>query len=208
MLKVIVYCSKLYMISNIQFLALIEPNKLVTSDAMDMKNRCQKEYGWNSSKPHLTVFDIIQPFHNEERLVKNFERNIENISPFQIDFCGFHYFSNPTYTLFIKLKDEKKFSEMAQYIRKFLNPVMKSVKYYPPHFNLKKPHLTIAKGISEPEFLRAWQSWEHAEYQSSTTAESILLLKRPFTYGNLKYEIVGDYPLLGKGPLDVQIALF
>jgi 2'-5' RNA ligase len=175
---------------------------------MDMKIRCKNKYGWAYSKPHFTVFDIIQPVYNEERLIRNFKRNIEKISPFQIELCGFDYFSQNTYTLYIKVKDEKKFSEMAKYVRKFLNPIMKSVKDYPPQYNLKNPHLTIAKGIPEPEFLQAWQSWENAEYLSSTTADCILLLRRPFTNVNLKYEIVGDYPLLGKGPLDVQIPLF
>ena len=194
--------------NNIQYLAIIKPNRRVTSDAMDMKIRCKKKYGWNYSKPHFTVFDIIQPFHNEKRVIRNFERNIENISPFQIDLCGFDYFSRKTYTLYIKLKDEKEFSEMAQYIRKFFSPIMKSVKDYPPHYNSKNPHLTIAKGILEPEFLQAWQSWKNTEYQSSTAADHILLLRRPFTYGNLKYEIIGDYPLLGKGQQDIQIPLF
>jgi 2'-5' RNA ligase len=174
---------------------------------MDMKIRCKNDYGWSYSKPHFTVFDIIQPVHNEERLIRNFERNIDNISQFQIDLCGFDYFSRSTCTLYIKLKDEKKFLEMVKYIRKFFKPIMKFVKDYPPKYN-SNPHLTIAKGILEPEFRQAWQSWENAEYQSSTTADRILLLRRPFTNGNLKYEIVGDYPLLGKGPLDVQIPLF
>jgi len=192
----------------IQYLAIIKPNTRVTSEAMDIKAHCKNEYGWDYSKPHFTVFDIIQPVYNEERLIRNFERNIENISPFQIDLCGFRYFFNSTYTLYIKLKDEKKFAEMAQYIRKFFKPIIKSVKDCPPLYNSKNPHLTIAKGILEPEFRQAWPSWENAQYQSSTIADRILLLKRPLTYTPLKYEIVGDYPLLGKGPMDAQIFLF
>jgi 2'-5' RNA ligase len=194
--------------NHIQYLAIIAPNSRVTSDAIDMKIRCKNEYGWNYTNPHFTVFNIIQPIHNEERLIRNFERNIKNISPFQIDLCGFDYFSASTYTLYIKLKEEKRFSEMAQYIRKFSNPIMKSVKDNPPHYNFRNPHLTIAKGILEPEFLQVWKSWENEEYQSSTIADQIILLRRPFTNGNLKYETVGEYPLLGKGLLDIQVHLF
>lgn len=168
--------------NHIQYLAIIEPNNRVKSEAMDMKIRCKKEYGWDYSKPHFTVFDIIQPVYNEGRLIRNFERNIKNISPFQIDLCGFDYFSASTYTLYIKLKDENRFSEMAQYIRKLSKPIIKSVKDYPPHYNSKTPHLTIAKGILEPEFLQAWKSWENQEYQSSTTADRILLLKTIYVW--------------------------
>jgi 2'-5' RNA ligase len=193
--------------NNIQYLAIIKPNKRVTSEAMDMKIRCKHEYGWDYSKPHFTVFHIIQPVHHEERLIRNLARNLEKISPFQIDLCGFDFFSKPTYTLYIKLKNEKKFSETVQYIRKFSNPIVKSIKDHPPHYNTTSPHLTIAKGILKSEFLQAWHSWENAVYQSSTTADRILLLRRPFTYGNLRYEIVGDYPFLGKGRVDVQLPL-
>ena len=194
-----------------QYLGIIKPNRWVTSDAMDMKIRCKNEYNWVSavySKPHFTVFDIIQPIINEERLVKSFERNIENIPPFQIDLYGFDYFSRSAYTLYVKLKDEKKFSEMARYIRKFSKPILKSVKDYPPYYNTKNAHLTIAKGISELEFMNAWKSWENAQYQSCTNADRILLLRKPFTFGDFKYEIIGEYPFLGKGPLETQMSLF
>jgi len=191
-----------------EYLAIIEPDRTVKLDVIDMKTRCKNDYGWDSSTPHFTVFNLIQPTSNEKRLTKCFERNIVNISPFQINLCGFDYFSKPTYTLYVKLKNEKQFSDMVRYIRKFCKPILKSVKDNPPHYNTKDAHLTIAKGISELEFLKAWPSWENLAYQSSTIANRILLLKRPFTYANSKYEIVGKYPFLGQGPLDPQIALF
>jgi len=97
---------------------------------------------------------------------------------------------------------------MAKYIRKFLGPIIRSVKDYPPHYTTKKAHLTIAKGILELDFQKAWPSWKNVSYQSSTTAASILLLKRQFSYVNFKYEIVGEYPFLGKGPVYPQIPLF
>jgi 2'-5' RNA ligase len=194
--------------NHMQYLAIIEPEDPVKSDVIDMKIRCKNDYGWDSSTPHFTVFNLIQPTSNEKRLIKCFERNIVNISPFQINLCGFDYFSIPTYTLYVKLKDEKQFSEMARYIRKFCKPILKSVKDYSPHYNTKDAHLTIAKGISELEFLKAWPNWENLEYQSSTIANRIFLLRRPFTYANFKYEIVGKYPFLGQGPLDPQTTLF
>ena len=191
-----------------EYLAIIEPDKHVKSDIISMKIRCRNDYGWESSTPHFTVFNLVQPMLNEKRLVKCFERNVINISPFQINLCGFDYFSIPTYTLYVKLKDERQFSQMTQYIREFYKPILKSVKGYPPRYNTKYAHLTIAKGISELEFLKAWPNWENLEYQSSTIANRILLLRRPFTYANLKYEIVGEYPFLGQGLSSPQTTLF
>ncbi|RVU01385.1 hypothetical protein EOD41_05320 [Mucilaginibacter limnophilus] len=194
--------------NNIQYLAIIKPDRWVMSDTMRMKIRCKREYGWDSSPPHFTVLDIIQPASNEERLIKCFERNVSNISTFQINVCGFDYFSRSTYTLYVKLKEEKEFSEMAKYIKKFLKPILKSVKYYPPHYNTKNAHLTIAKGIPEFEFLKAWSRWENVEYESSTIANSILLLRRPFASVNFRYDVIGEYPFLQTGPLDTQMSLF
>jgi 2'-5' RNA ligase len=194
-----------------QYLANIKPNWAVTSDVMKMKRRCADDFGIISaiySRPHFTVFDIIQHPQNEERLINILKRNIENISPFQIELYGFDYFSSSTYTLYVKLKDEKEFSEMVRYIKEFFRPILKSVKDYPPHYNTKNAHLTIAKGMSESEFLSVWQSWENAEYQANTIADHILLLKKPFSHANSKYEIIGDFPLLGKGTPTPQISLF
>lgn len=191
-----------------EYLAIIEPNHLVKSDIVAMKIRCRNEYGWKSSPPHLTVFNLIQPMLSEKRLVKCFERNIGNISPFQIDFCGFNYFSIPDYTLYLKLKDETQFSEMTSYISRFLKPVLKSVKGYPPKYNTKNAHLTIAKGISELEFLKVWPKWENLEYTSSTIVNQILLLRRPFTYIRARYELIGRYPFIGNGLLKRQTRLF
>jgi 2'-5' RNA ligase len=191
-----------------EYLAIIEPDEPVKSDVIDMKIRCKNDKGWDSSDPHFTVFNLIQLTSNEKRLIKCLERNIVNISPFQIDLCGFNYFSIASYTLYVKLRDKKQFSEMARYIRKFCKPILKSVKGYPPRYNTKDAHLTIAKGISELEFLNAWPNWENLEYQSSTIASRILLLRRPFSYANFKYEIVGEYPFLAQGPLDPQTTLF
>lgn len=192
-----------------EYLGIIAPNRLVTSDIMDMKTRCKDAFGWNSavwSKPHFTVCHVIQPALNEERLTKCFERNTITISPFNIDLYGFDYFPRPNYTLYVKLKDEKEFHKMVQYIRKFSNPILKCVKDYPPHYT-KNAHLTIAKGILENEFIKAWPSWENTTYQSSTNADRLLLLRRPLSYHN-KYEIIGNYPFLGKGALDPQMKLF
>ncbi|MCD0486689.1 2'-5' RNA ligase family protein [Pedobacter sp. MC2016-14] len=194
-----------------QYLGIIEPDTQVASDVQDMKTRCKKEYRWLSavySKPHFTVFEIIQPASNEERLMKNFERNIGKISPFQIDLCGFDYFSIPAFALYVKLKNEKEFSGMAQYIRKFSNPILKSGKSCRSHYNIKDAHLTIAKGILEPDFIKVAESWKNLEYHSSTIADRIVLLRRPFTYVKLKYEKIGTYWFRGEGPLDTQISLF
>jgi len=178
---------------------------------MDMKNRFQNDYDFISDlqfKPHFTVFNIIQPAHNEESLVKTFGRTIERISPFQIELHGFDYFPGPTYTLYVKLRDEKEFSRMAKYVRRFLKPILRPVKGSPPHYNTENAHLTIAKGILEPEFPTVWDSWKTAEYQSSTNADRMMLLRRPLTTKNFKYKIIGNCPFLGKGSLDPQISLF
>ncbi|WP_316805953.1 2'-5' RNA ligase family protein [Pedobacter agri] len=191
-----------------EYLGIISPNKSVKSDIESMKKRCKDDYGWTSSAAHFTVFNLLQPTSNEKRFLLCFERNISNISPFEINLCGFDYFSGPTYTLYVKLKDENEFSKRVQYIRKFCKPILKSVKNYLPRYNTKNAHLTIVKGISMFDFLKAWPSWENLRYESSTTADRILLLKRPFTEANPNFEIIGEYPFLGQGPLKPQITLF
>ncbi|MFA4868988.1 MAG: hypothetical protein WC623_12350 [Pedobacter sp.] len=49
-----------------EYLAIIEPDKPVKSDVIDIKIRCKNDYGWDSSTPHFTVFNLIQPRSNEK----------------------------------------------------------------------------------------------------------------------------------------------
>ncbi len=193
-----------------EYLGIIEPNGFVNSAAMDMKIRCRNDYGWNSavwSKPHFTVCNIIQPLLNEEKLTKCFERNTLNISPFNIHLYGFDYFPSPTCTLYVKVKDDKEFSEMVKYIRKFSSPILRPVRNYTPHYT-RKAHLTIAKRIFENDFMKVWPNWEKAVYQSSTNADRMLLLRRPLSRGYHKFEQIGDYPFLAKGAINPQMKLF
>ncbi len=193
-----------------EYLGVIKPNEIITSVVKAMKTKCKEHYGWNSaiySTPHFTVVNFIQPKHNHDRLISCFERNMENVSPFQINLCGFDYFTAQTNTLYVKLRDQEKFAEMANYVKKITKPILKSVPGYPPHYT-KNAHLTIAKGIFKPEFSKAWTDWENVDYQATTNADGILLLRRPFTAGHVKYEEIGRYSFLGKGILDPQTSLF
>ena len=175
-----------------------------------MKFRCKDEFGLLSSiysKAHLTIFNSIQSTLNEERLIKCLERNIEKINPFKINLNGFDYFSNSSSVLYMKLENEKEFFNMSQNIREFTRPVLKSINGYPPRFTYKG-HITIAKDIPNAIFPKVWESLKNLEYQSSTTASGILLLRRPFTYLSSSYEVVGNYFFLGKGPSETQMSLF
>jgi 2'-5' RNA ligase len=197
-------------IDSYEYLAVIKPDEIVTSVVMAMKTKCKERYGWNSaiySKPHFTVINFIQPKHNHERLISCFERNMENISPFQINLCGFDYFTALTNTLYIKLPNQQEFAEMVNYVKKITKPILKSVPGYPPHYT-KNAHLTIAKGILKPEFINAWPDWENVDYHATTNADGILLLRRPFAAEHLKYEEVDYYSFLGKGIIDAQTSLF
>ncbi len=196
-------------IESYEYLALVKPNEMVIAAVTDMKRRCEKKWGWPAvhSIPHFTVFNTIQFQQNHERIIKCLERNIENIAPFQINLYGFDYFTALTNTLYVNLTDQTEFTEMANYVKKITKPVLKSVPGYPPHYT-KNAHLTIAKGILKPEFSKAWPEWKNADYQASTNADGILLLRRPFTRDRLKYEVVGSYPFLGKGIVDTQTSLF
>ncbi|WP_207429583.1 2'-5' RNA ligase family protein [Pedobacter sp. SYSU D00535] len=193
-----------------EYLAIIQPNRKVRDDVMDMKIRCKRQYWWDaavSSKPHFTVFNIIQPAFNESRLTACLQRNVSNISPFQIELSGFDCFHKTTCTLYVRLKDENPFSEMTRYIQKSCSPVLKHVKGNPHRF-IKTGHLTVAKGIPKAEFKGPWESWKDLEYQSTTNADRLLLLRRSFRITKERFEIMSDLPFLRKGILDVQTSLF
>jgi 2'-5' RNA ligase len=191
-----------------EYLTIIPPSAFVYTDIMAMKYECKADYNWHSaikSKPHITLSNFLQPVSFDEKVISRYKRLASAASPFKIYLSGFGHFS--THTIYVKLTDSKEILDLAKNIKSFTKAVFKKVLDCPPH-HMSEPHLTIAKGILEQDFHKAWPVWLKKEYNAEFDANRILLLRRPFSDIWQDYEVVGDFPLTGLGILDPQQKLF
>ena len=198
-----------------QYLAVIPPSRTVGSDVMNMKNWCMTANGWDApkrSKPHFTVCQFVQPLYNEEKIARKLQRLSETVNPFTIFLTDFGSFQNKTNTIYLRVENEKQFSDVSLYLKEHLQPLLTSLRDYTPRF-IKKGHLTIARHIPEREFNKVWPYWESMNYQAESHANRILFLRKKLASRadlrpHVRYDEVGDYPFLGKGIPDAQLKLF
>lgn|SRR5690606_15402244 len=200
-----------------QYLAVIPPSRMVNSDVTNMKDWFMTTKGWNApnhSKPHFTVCRFIQPLSNEARISKKLRELSETVKPFVISLSDFGSFQNKTSTIYLRVENEEQFSRIPQYLQIHLRPMLTLVKGYSPNF-IRKGHLTIARQIPENEFNRVWPYWKNMRYHAESDANRIVFLRKRLstTRGTARpdvnrYEVVGDYPFLGKGISDAQLKLF
>ncbi len=193
-----------------EYLAIITPSTSVFWDTMNMKHQCKLEYGWNTSVkslPHITLSKFVQPQYIEEEIVNRYAKLAASISPFDIHLSGFNYFSGATYTMYVNIQNGNQVSEIAKRVREFSKPILKQIKEHKPHYT-NNPHLTIAKGIPETDFNKAWPTWQIKNYNAFSNAAGIQLLKRERKYFLNKYEEAGFFLFKGLGSLDRQLKLF
>jgi 2'-5' RNA ligase len=142
-----------------EYLAIIPPSAPVFTDIMAMKYQCKAEYNWHSaikSNPHITLSNFIQPISFNEKVIGRYKHLASAASPFKIYLSGFGHFS--THTIYVKLTDSEEIYDIAKNIKSFTKAVFKKVQDCPPH-HMSEPHLTIAKGILEQDFHKAWPVW-------------------------------------------------
>lgn len=193
-----------------EYLAIITPSQSVFWDTFDMKHQCKLEYGWSApvkSLPHITLSNFVQPQYIEEKIVNRYKKLAASISPFDIHLTGFGHFIGTTYTIYVNIENGNKISEIAKYANEVSKPIMKRIKGYQPHYT-RHPHLTIAKGIPEIDFNKAWPTWQIKNYNALSNAVGIQLLKRERKPFWEKYEDAGFFPFKGLRLLDQQLKLF
>ncbi len=193
-----------------EYLAIITPSTSVFWDTLDMKYQCKLEYGWNTSVkslPHITLSNFVQPQYIEEKIVNRYNKLAASISPFDIHLSGFGHFIGTTYTIYVNIQNGNQISEIAKHAKELSKPILKRIKEYKPYYT-NNPHLTIAKGIPETDFNKAWPAWQIKNYNAFSNAAGIQLLKREKKHFLNKYEDAGFFPFNGLGPLDEQLKLF
>ncbi|WP_118193966.1 2'-5' RNA ligase family protein [Albibacterium indicum] len=126
----------------------------------------------------------------------------------------FGSFQNETSTIYLHVENEEQFSRIPQYLQMHLRPALTPVKGYSLNF-IKKGHLTIARRIPENEFNGVWPYRENMRYHADSDANRIVFLRKRLSATRSttrphvnQYEVVGDYPFLGKGISDAQLKLF
>lgn len=185
-----------------EYLLLIPPDQKVTQKVNELKTLFCENYGCKNAAglvPHLTLVNFMQQESMEFRLINCLEKFTPYVKPFPVKLEGFGQF--PPHTIYLDLAERETIVALVKNIRAKFQRILRISEQLKPNFTLK-PHLTIARGVTEEQYEKIWPVYQKEYFSESFTANEMILLKRetdPFTLKPVsKYRTVHHFPFLGK----------
>lgn len=185
-----------------EYLMLIPPSDSVSGKVTEIKIIFSDVHGCkNAAKltPHLTMINFLQRETMEFRIINCFEKFTQHIEPFLIALDGFGEF--PHHTIYVNLSTTEPVVNLVKDMRSKFQRILKISDSLKPTF-VTKPHLTIARGMTEEQHQTVWPIYKKEEFTESFMADQMVLIKRavdPFTLKAIgKYSVVRHFPFLGK----------
>ncbi|MFC4870636.1 2'-5' RNA ligase family protein [Negadavirga shengliensis] len=184
-----------------EYLLIISPDQDVFEKLVNIKQHFKEAYQCRFAahlKPHITLVRFFQ-LEEREPLIKEKFQNLSNgVSPIQIELDGFGQF--PTHTVFADVKTQEPIKNIVDGIKSQFQELLRLGKKFTPHFSTK-PHMTIARRMTEEQFRRAWEDWQDQPLHAAFLADEMVLLKKQWTQEGRPigpYTIAGTFPFRGK----------
>ncbi len=194
-----------------EYLLVVSPTGNVNVDIARIKRIFGVEYRCLFADrliPHLTLSNFIQSAYYEERLIQWFKRYASSIDPLKINLNGFGMFKK--HTIYVNVEQQKPLLEMIKGLQVRFKKHLQGFKEFPPIF-VNHLHVTIARRMNDQQAERAWQDWQHQEFEGAFEANTMVLLKRTFnslTGTTRYYNEVGRFRFEGKNLYGRQLDLF
>jgi DNA polymerase IV len=171
-----------------EYLLLISPPPGVKNEIMEIKNGFHAKLDHIQaikSKPHITLINFAFNTAFEKELVSKIDQVANSHTTFNVKLKNFNHFK--THTIYIAVETEKPIINLVRSLHSILTlPSSQS-------FFAWKPHMTIAKGLTENKFNTAIPEFEIKNFEASFITEHIVLMKRNASFA--KYEIVKEFQL-------------
>lgn len=193
-----------------EYLLVISPEGNVKCDIVRIK-KIFGEHGClyaDKLVPHITLSNFIQSSLYEGEIINLFKVYISSIEPLEVTLNGFGMFKR--HTLYANVERKDVIQQVVQGLKSRFKNQMQAFDKIPPYF-IYKPHVTIARGMSELQAEYALSKWISQTYQGSFTVNSILLLRREWKGFNRNcnnYDRVCDFTFEGKNLYGRQLGLF
>ncbi len=177
--------------NQLYFIALIPPSPLkdeIQELKLEVKNKFNSSHSLNAP-PHIT---LLSPFRledqNEDKLSSLIEDFTRSVHPFEIRLNNFSTF--PPRVIFIDVEKSPSLMNMQNQLEELArsNADLFNYNYDKRPYH---PHLTLAfKDLTKKNFYKAWEEFEHRDFEASFTAHSLHLLK----HDGDRWQVQTSYP--------------
>ena len=126
------------------------------------------------NRPHITVASFLAKELMEETLIRYIQRICNNRERFVVTLNNYSGF--PPHTIYLRVQNEKPFQELAKELN-VINTYVSSCSC-PPMKLISKPHLSIARRLSEEVYFKALTQYAHKSFHETFVVNELLLLRR------------------------------
>lgn len=160
-----------------EYLLVVHPDSGVYRRIVEEKQSFYNEFKEKSAvktKPHITVANFMAKESMEETLIRYIQRVCNLNERFTVTLNNYSGF--PPHTIYLRVQNEKPFQQLARELKP-VNTYVSSCSC-PPMKLISRPHLTIARQLSEEVYFKALTQYAHKSFHESFVVNELLLLRR------------------------------
>lgn len=168
-----------------EYLLVAHPDAPVYEQVMAEKKLFTEQYHEQvaiKTKPHITVANFQAREEMEPTLIRWMHRVISAQKKFNVTLDRYSGF--PPHTIYLRVQDHEPFKQLArelkvveQYIRSYGCPEVKLIT---------RPHLTIARRLTETVYRQAEQVYAQKNFHASFEVNQLLLLRREHQFDSCR----------------------
>jgi 2'-5' RNA ligase len=171
-----IYEQELY-----KYLLVAHPDNEVSNKVMEEKQffyDAYKEKAAVNIKPHITVSSFLAKESMEDTLIRWIQRICGQQKSFKATLNNYSGF--PPHTIYLRVQDEQPFQKLTKDLE-IINTYISSCSC-PPVKVISKPHVSIARSLSEDIYFKALIQYAHKSFHESFTVNKLYLIKKEHPY--------------------------
>lgn len=156
-----------------EYLLLLSPPATIKNEISEIKKEFHYKYQHHSavqSVPHITLAHLWLNADTEENLIRSIEEISRHQPPIEVSMKNFGCFG--THTIYIDITQNSAIIRLVKSLKEKLQ-LHRSQSFFS-----FKPHVTIARGLTEEKFKSAITGFQQRAYSASFIACGMTLLKR------------------------------
>lgn len=187
-----------------EYMLVLSPPDALWKKIMAIKKAFSEAYNYplaGSTKPHITLANFLQFGLFEERLQEQLQKITTCLPSVEVglkDYASFSFSAKKA--IYINITSKEPVLNLIKELKRAKRLMIPDRKYK-PRFTTN-PHLTIARGLQNWRYEKAWINYQQATFSDNFLASQITLLRRPL-FGQ-KFTVAGQFDLLGKGTDQLQ----
>ena len=169
-----------------EYMLLLSPPATIKNKVWDIKKEFHRRHNHSQaaqSAPHITLANFWLDDKHEDDLLKKIDEMNTHQSPVEVDLKNFSHFK--THTIYIDVVNPSAIIRLVKSLKEKLG-LHSSQSFFP-----MKPYMSIARGLREDQFEKAYPDFEQHEFRASFISDRMLLMKKESS--DSKYRVIKEF---------------